>query len=51
VHELVRGEVPAEDVQGDEVQEDVPKGGWLARGKDREVKGDRHLVLVRGNVQ
>jgi hypothetical protein len=27
VHELVRGEVPAEDAQGDEVREDAPTGG------------------------
>jgi hypothetical protein len=26
VHELVRGEVPAEDAQGDEVREDAPTG-------------------------
>jgi hypothetical protein len=51
VHELVRGEVPVEDVQGDEVREDAPKGGWLARGEDREVEGDRRLALVRGDVQ
>ncbi|KAJ7664831.1 hypothetical protein B0H14DRAFT_3179095 [Mycena olivaceomarginata] len=41
VHELVRGVVPVEDVQGDEVGEDAPKGRWLARGEDREVKTAR----------